>query len=103
MITLDWPSGIPEPNFQAGGVAAELDLRSAIISTILCSGSACHTGTCKGLYGGKVAHGDLNACAVVKGPREDRNKIPRWTTAKAKFFSGKGSGWGCSNLSVGTA
>ena len=45
-ITLDWPLGIPEPNFQAGGVAAELDLRSAIISTILCSGSACHTGTC---------------------------------------------------------
>ena len=40
MITLDWPSGIPEPNFQAGGVAAELDLRSA-----------CHTG--KGTRQGK--------------------------------------------------
>ena len=31
MIILDWPLGIPEPNFQAGGVAAELDLRSAFI------------------------------------------------------------------------
>ena len=32
MITLDWPLGIPD--FQAGGVPAELDLRSAFIPYI---------------------------------------------------------------------
>ena len=47
MITLDWPSGIPEPNFQAGGVAAELDLRSAML---LCSGSACIVGFSLGRF-----------------------------------------------------